>query len=142
MASPLYYVAVNSDFEGTEDIADFLNLLLSDEMQLNAFYVPATRSGIENNSWTSIDADGNTFYMRGTNKGTPLEWSKKSDGSSYMPDVLDFLERLEGDSNPYRQQIWNIVSEEAGPFWDGSKTAAEAAAVIHNRVQLLLDEHS
>ena len=142
MASPLYYVAVNSNFEGTEDIADFLNLLLSDEMQLNAFYVPATRSGIENNSSTSIDTDGNTYYMRRTNEGVSREWAKKPDGSSYMPDVLDFLERLEGDSNPYSQQIWNIVSEEAGPFWAGSKTAEEAAAVIHNRVQLLLDEHS
>ena len=36
--------------------------------------------------------------------------------------------------------IWTMVDEELQPYFNGERSAREAAAILHNRVQLYLDE--
>lgn len=38
------------------------------------------------------------------------------------------------------QQLFEIIAEEAAPFFDGQKSAAEAAEIIQNRIQIYVDE--
>ncbi len=42
---------------------------------------------------------------------------------------------------PANQEIFTIICEEAGPYFEGKKEAAEVAEIIQRRVQLYLDEN-
>ena len=37
-------------------------------------------------------------------------------------------------------EIWEIIQEETEPFFQGDKSAKEVADILHNRVQLYLNE--
>lgn len=54
---------------------------------------------------------------------------------------LDLIENARGSIN-YDQFIYGIIEEEAGAFFDGGKTAQDAAAVIQSRIQTYLDENN
>ncbi|MDE5576557.1 MAG: hypothetical protein K2J11_04140, partial [Oscillospiraceae bacterium] len=53
--------------------------------------------------------------------------------------VTDFINSVENISR-YDMQINNIIRDEAAAYFDGRKSAKEAAAVIQSRVQNYLDE--
>ena len=42
----------------------------------------------------------------------------------------------------YDEKVFNIITEEAAPFFSGQKTAEECAQVIQSKVQLYMDENS
>lgn len=63
----------------------------------------------------------------------------KPDGTPYLEEYLAFVKSCE--PRPYWPgQIRTIVAEEITPFFEGSKSAKEAAEVLQRRVQLYLDE--
>ena len=63
----------------------------------------------------------------------------KEDGSSFVEEFITVLKGLElGDGRV--NAVYSIVEEEAEPFFEGSKSAEEAAKIIQNRIQLYLDE--
>lgn len=41
----------------------------------------------------------------------------------------------------YDEQLWKIISEEASPFFEGQKSAQEAADIIQSRVQIYVNEN-
>ena len=53
---------------------------------------------------------------------------------------MDLIDNARGSIN-YDQFIYGIIEEEAGAFFDGGKTAQDAAAVIQSRIQTYLDEN-
>lgn len=56
----------------------------------------------------------------------------------------DFLEVLENISAMYRydSQLWSIVSDEAGMYFAGEKTALDTAAAIQSRAEIYMAEQS
>lgn len=53
-------------------------------------------------------------------------------------DLIRSAERISGNTD---QQIVNIITEEAEPFFKGQKSAADTANVIQNRVQIYVNEN-
>ena len=53
---------------------------------------------------------------------------------------MDLIDNARGSIN-YDQFIYGIIEEEAGAFFDGGKSAQDAAAVIQSRIQTYLDEN-
>ena len=52
--------------------------------------------------------------------------------------IVSFIESVDKVSY-YNEQIQNIIDEDAAPFFDGQKTAADAASVIQNRAQVYVN---
>ena len=67
------------------------------------------------------------------------ELGSKPDGSSYLPEYLDILEKG-ADLPVWNIRIGGVILEEAETFFNGDKTAEAVAEVIQNRVQLYLNE--
>ncbi|MCM1569098.1 MAG: ABC transporter substrate-binding protein [Roseburia sp.] len=76
------------------------------------------------------------FYV---GDGHYLMLDSKKDGSSYLEEYLAFLD----DCLPYPDTpsaLSNIIWEEAESYFNGDRSAKEAAAIIQNRAKLYLEE--
>ena len=133
-----YYVVVNKEARNKEEIAEFLNYLLSIEAQSTVDLSVVTSAALEDLVEYYEYSNGEIHYYIKTGRGGS-ELKMKEDGSSYMPDYIDFVNQL-GVSQG-RGEIWEIVEQEAEDYWNGSKSAEDVALIIDNRVQLYLDEH-
>ena len=136
--SSSYYVVVNKEAKNKEVIAEFLNYLLSTEAQSTVDLSVVTSAALEDLVEYYEYNSGEIHYYIKTGRGR-RELKMKEDGSSYMPDYIDFVNQL-GVSQG-RAEIWEIVEQEAEDYWNGSKSAEDVALIIDNRVQLYLDEH-
>lgn len=117
------YLAVNANAEHKEEIAEFFAYLLDYDYQFNTMGCSVRLDVIRN-----FDNKYSHSYT-------------KPDGGSWLNEFLDFLENCEPEPvTP--EQIINIVREEALAYFNGDKSAEDAANIIHNRVQLYLDENS
>lgn len=132
-----YFVAVNQKAEDKEEIAAFLNYLLSDEAQSKVNMGYATRTVFENLFWYS-EYNGEVHCMYRNTDGMTGELPMKEDGTSYIPDYLELIDHAGIEASD--DVVWSIVEEETESFWDGKKSAEETAKIIDNRVQLYLDE--
>lgn len=56
--------------------------------------------------------------------------------------VLDFIKSIKNISDYYSLDVEQIVNEETTAFFNGEKTAEEAAKMIQNRVSILVSEQS
>ena len=133
-----YYVVVNKEAKNKEVIAEFLNYLLSTEAQSTVDLSVVTSAALEDLVEYYEYSNGEIHYYIKTGRGG-RELKMKEDGSSYMPDYIDFVNQL-GVSQG-KAEIWEIVEQEAEDYWNGSKSAEDVALIIDNRVQLYLDEH-
>ena len=127
------YVLVSKNAEDKQEIAAFLEYLLSDEALQNTDFMPLTRSAAEK-SISTYDNDGTTYVMYKGGYELPLG----EDGNSYMEEYLEFMDHVGGwmEESP----VWEIINEETEAFWNDEKSAEEVAGIIDNRVQLYLDE--
>ena len=75
-------------------------------------------------------------YEDGVKGHNPLS----SNLTSQQADTLRELAYTASGYKQYDMAVYNIVYEEVMSFISGQNSAAEAAAVIQNRVQLYLDE--
>lgn len=63
------------------------------------------------------------------------------DGTTWLEEYLDFPENCEPEHRIPRQ-ISSIIFEEVKSYFEWDKSAGDVAKIIHNRVQLYLDENS
>lgn len=132
-----YFVAVSKNTKDKEEIAAFLNYLLSDSAQAKVNMGYATRSALENLFWYS-EYNGEVHCMYRGDGGRTTELPMKSDGTSYLSDYLELIDHAGIEVTD--DVVCTIVTEETEDFWNGRKSAEEVAKVIDNRVQLYLDE--
>lgn len=130
-------IAVNSNTPHKEAAKDFLQYLLSKNIQLKIGIGTVRRDILTNHVREHTeDSDGPLFEM-GDHSLVPLDGKK--DGSSFLPEYLELLEN--GTPEPiWLDDVGSIIVEEAMAYFNGDKEAEEAATVIQNRVQLYLDE--
>lgn len=136
--SSCYYVVVNKNAKNMEVIAEFLNYLLSSEAQSNVNLSVVSIAALDDIVVYYEGSSGEIWCEIKTGRGV-RKVELKEDGSSYMPDYIDFMNQL--GVYQVRDEIWEIVEQEAEDYWNGSKSAEDVALVIDNRVQLYLDEH-
>jgi len=126
-------VLVNEKTEYKEEVAEFLEYLLSQENQQRVTH-NCVREDVIRNSVYRSEYDGE-WYMKAELGDT---YFTKVDGESYLEDYVSFLKKVgpwEADS-----PIEDIVRQEAAEYFKGGRSAAEIADIIDNRVQLYLDE--
>ena len=142
-------LAVNTNSTNKEGVWEFISFLLGDEAQSASKVIPASRKAFD--VWVEEQkerfADGKEIHVTYTNR--------LPDGSSRFKGTIvyteaditeeiieEYVETLE-DAHPYpirTAPILDIISEEAADYFNGSKSAAEVARLVANRVQTYLDE--
>lgn len=138
----LGYLVVNARTQYREEIGKFFSLLLDYDNQFmtngGCVRMDVIRDSVVYDQWregyymlASSDME-NRQYKGG-------EIAQNPDGSSCLEEYLAFVESCE-PVLVVPEQIRRIVMEEARPFIEGRKEAAEAADIIQRRVRLYLDE--
>ena len=83
--------------------------------------------------------NGEWLYREGN--GSSLVLNTKSDGSTWMEEYLECMDKAV--PLPVKsEEVYNIILEEVGPFFDGTRDVDSTVEALQNRVQLWLDEHS
>lgn len=135
---------LNRNAGNREGAIDFLRYLLSEEGQRQYMeyssatnYLPVRRSLLQE----ALDQ-----YQQNVRE-TPTQ-NSDSKGISYVQDKLEEEQieaywRVLDNAVPAvfkADDIWPMVDEELQPYFNGERSAEEAAAALHSRVQLYLDE--
>jgi len=134
-------VAVNSATEYPELAAEFVNYIVSRKAQESSD-VPVRRDIYTDRVSEHVDykrPDGKPIVFLRIAQGA-MEIPGKPDGSSYLPEYLEYMEscRTSSDAaNPIR----DILQEETEAFFAGDKDAQTVAGIIQSRVQLYLNEN-
>lgn len=116
----VYLIVVNAKTEHPEAVSEFLQYLLSSEMQKEIFAFTGVREDVVREQ-VSHRFEG-------------------SEGNGYdMEEYIDFLKKL-GPLDRTAGSVSDIVMEESAGYFAGERDAAQTAQIIDNRVQLYLDE--
>lgn len=134
------YLVVNANTKYKEEISKFFAQLLDYDNQFKTsggcVRMDVIRDSVAYDEWMD------TYYMlRSSSEENPhyQPIALKPDGTAYLEEYLAFVEGCE--PQPYwPEQIHAIIVEELIPFYNGDKSAEEAADIIQRRVQLYLDE--
>ena len=127
---------LNSSSPNREGYQQFVNFLVSEEIQKkNTQRLPVRLKALD-------------YIMEQHRTRKPSTMLRKAYNGIEYP--YDFGEKQEQDfrfllenarpGNWYIAQIEDLVYDELQPFFDGERTAQEAARILDNRVQLYLDE--
>ncbi|SDB58689.1 ABC transporter substrate-binding protein [Butyrivibrio sp. INlla16] len=140
-------IAMNSDCKHKDVAWEFMKSFLSDEYQKKIEWgFPSREDALEALAAKAqekpyyIDAQGKKqetshFWSVGDTEVEITELSKEE-----TQELVDFIKSVTR-TMIYEDTVNNIISEEAGAFYEGQKTAEEVADVIQSRVQLYLSEN-
>lgn len=132
---------INAASNHKEGALDFLKYLLSEEVQ--------RKLTAENSGFTVNRNLLETMWKEAKKEIWDEKTGYEMNGIFYKPRVMTdeeeaiFWEMLEYAVYSYtagNNDIWDIVWDEASPFFYGEKSAEEVAQVIDSRIQLYLDE--
>lgn len=139
--SNLYLIVVNKRSEYSDSIAGFLSCLLDAENQQKLYGLSVREDLVRQYvRWSDWDERWNyVTYSTGSESTTSWTDFTKPNGECYIDDYVEFLRKL-GPLPGYGSVISDIVLEEAEYYFNGTKSAEQAAGIIDNRVQLYLDE--
>ncbi len=135
-------IAINSLSDNIDIAADFLQYVVSDEYQSKY-----TTSWIRKDTLKNRVKNGWEVYHHDKDDNSPVFMVDKhayvllvgrEDGASYVDEYIEIMEKGVPESIEY--EIQDILLEETAPFFEDAKTAADVAAIIQSRVQILLDE--
>ncbi len=145
-------LAVNANSSNKEGAWEFISFLLQDRAQSDTGEISlASRNAFD--IWVGRQreevADGREIHelRRSTTRLPDGNWTITEELVFTEDDITEerieeYLDTLE-DARPYPLRtapVLDIISEEAAGYFNGSKSAAEVARLVANRVQLYLDE--
>ncbi len=139
-----------------EGVWEFIQFLLSDEYQnglVDGDYgfvmkIPVKKSAIDQMCEAEMEKE---FYS--DSYGEEIEIMKSAQwyygdfvaeiGAATEEDVALFKDLIQGAGNigRFSDPLYNIIIEEAEPYFAGQKTSKEAADIIQNRVQIYVNEN-
>ena len=117
-----------------------------DKIQEQEYNLPVLRSTFEKNVQDAtkkpyyMDENGNkveydeTYYINGEEILLPQLTQEQVDR------IVSFVESV-NKRGYYNEAISNIISEEAGAYFSGQKSARDVASVIQSRVQVYVNEN-
>ncbi|MCI9278857.1 MAG: extracellular solute-binding protein [Lachnospiraceae bacterium] len=133
-----YCLAVTATTDKYEVACDFLQYLMSDRVQRRIMNTSSVRRDIFTTYVVENPGSSEEPKFLSIKGGyTPL--TGRPDGSSFLPEYMEIMEGGEPDPWAYKY-IRRIISEEAGAYFAGDKSAEEAAEIIQRRVWLYLNE--
>jgi len=141
-------LAINATSPRKEGAWEFLCYLLGEEAQAEVEQIPVNRAVLE--AWLEKDleevADGKEKVLGGSyiDEGEIVKYNKSYTAADMTAErVEEYMKALEDIRVlPYRTApILEIIYEEAGAYFSGSKSISDVTETIRNRVQLYLDEH-
>lgn len=132
-----YLLGMNAGTEHREIAEDFLRYVFSDKKQREVGWQTVRKDILCNYVKEHSEFSNKPVYWFGAYTYTEL--AGRPDGSSYLPEYLEILEK--GMVGPDRVgKIGIIILEEAEAYFNGDKSAAETAEIIQSRVGLYLEE--
>lgn len=145
MSNGNYAISAKSPYQ--QEAWEFLRYYLTEEYQTTIRYGwPVLNSAMD----TLVEeAQQAPYYMDEFGNKVEYQESYYINGMEVFLDpltqqdcerVLSFIESAE-HTYSYDTAIMNIVAEEAAPFFDGEKTAAEAADIIQSRIFIYVNEN-
>lgn len=130
-------VVMNAGTGHREEALDFMEYLLSEKVQREIGIESVRKDVLLNNVRNAGGDDSRPYYKNG--KKWIVELGRRSDGSTFLPEYMEVMEK--GCPFPvFADEMTVIIDEEAALFFQGDKTAREAAEVIQSRVNLYLNE--
>lgn len=137
------FIAINADGENQEAAIDFIRYLLSERVQRSKGIRTVRRDILTDNV---IDGNkeseefGMYQYPVFQNKDREvIPLAGKTDGSSFLPEYLDILEKAAYMSSMV-DELGMMILEEAGGFFNGDMSAEEVAGTIQSRAWIYLNE--
>ena len=139
-----YYI--NAACASKEGALDFMTFLLSEEQQRKLAVddgFPVNQKLLET-MWQESKEEfvgglqDHQFITRAGATAKPRLMTDEEE--QFFWSIVNQTKTSPTTSNRWGDEIWDIVWDEALPFFSGEKSAEEVAEVIDNRVQLLLDE--
>ncbi len=128
---------VNADSPNKEAAYDFLRYVLGERNQRKTGITTIRKDILCNNVADGAQPGESPVFWCDRRTVTPLEG--RSDGSSFLPEYLEILEKG-GWTSAWADTLGMIISEEAASYFSGDKTAEAAAEVIQRRAQIYLNE--
>lgn len=141
-------IAISNDSEYKEAAWEFVKYLISEDYQSNYIYWqnPIHRGAFDK---LMVKAGEKEYYT--DENGEQVESPKLTYGwdnfevsvyAATEQDIKEYTEIVEGAETLafYEEDIMNMINEEAEPFFDGKKTAAEVANIIQGRVKIYVNE--
>ena len=125
---------------------NWMYALYQDKIQEQEYNLPVLRSTFEKNVQDAtkkpyyMDENGNkveydeTYYINGEEILLPQLTQEQVDR------IVSFVESV-NKRGYYNEAISNIISEEAGAYFSGQKSARDVAGVIQSRVQVYVNEN-
>ena len=137
------YIAVNADGENQKAAIDFIQYLLSERVQRSMGICTVRRDVLTDNVKDgNMESEGFGMYrfpVFQTKEREIISLDGKPDGSSFLPEYLEILEKA--DYMSYQvDDLGMMILEEAGGFFSGDMPAEEVAGTIQSRVWVYLNE--
>lgn len=133
------YLVVNANATRIEEIKEILAYILNYENQYTVNLSPV-RKDVIRDSIRKHSVSGEYRIAKNINETLVTQLATKPDGTTYLEEFMVFAESAV--PKPYRPtDITAILYDEMPSYFTGNKSAGEVAEIIHNRVQLYLDEH-
>lgn len=143
-------VGMNAASANKEGVWEFIRFNLTRERQEKTTYAsggfPIRKDVLEKQFEKDMmpeyyeDGDGNqkeqpkSYWSTGT-----ISVEVYAATQEQVDQVKEIIESARGDSQ-MQEQVWQIIYEEAQPYFEGQKTAREAAELIQSRAQIFVNE--
>lgn len=142
MRSDCLYMNQNS--KNKEGVVDFLRYMLSEKVQNQYVGKGGFNSGAVSVRWSGIEYGIQEYQLFALKH----VWGETSGGIVYNEDGLDeaqeaCYQRLLTSAKSEASRIddlRSVIYEELQPFFEDKRSAKDCAEILHNRVQLYLNE--
>ena len=141
-------LAINAKTEYPDEAWEFVRYCLLSEYDGTGF--PVVRARLEKALEKSLEEEMTEDENGGRSPVYRISYFEPENDVSILVEkadqadvdaVRELVEKASGKYE-YHNEIQNIIEEEAEAYFQGQKSAEEAAAIIQNRVQLYLDERN
>jgi len=134
---------INSNSQNKETAWAFIKFLLSEEMQLNANMMPTSLPLLNSAREKKAETILTSLSAGGQGQAAQMSESQQASLAGALTGYNTAVEQLSNQINAYvfKDTIVNdMIASEVQYFFEGSKSAAEVAGVLQNRVSLYLNE--
>lgn len=143
------HYAISATSKNKEGAWDFLKYFLSEEYQSSdrvSYTLPVLKSEMEKRL-EAVQERPYWEYDDGTKEYYDDTWWINSEKIIIEPmtkeeadNLYDFICSV-NQAYSYDEDLWNIVTEEVAPYFEGQKTAKEVATIIQSRAQIYINEN-
>lgn len=146
--TPAVALGINTKAESKDGAWEFLKNFLTEDYQKNdiEWYFPSLQSALDAQFEEAMkenyyEVDGEKIKQPKTTWGYD-DWEAEIYAATQeQVDAMKELINITDGVSVSNQEISNIISEEAGAFFDGQKSAKDVADIVQSRVKIYVNEN-